>query len=412
MDNSILNSLWMIISILLVLAMIPGLAFFYGGLSRAKHSVNTMFMNFIVMGPLCIIWLVFGFSFVFSTSFGGFIGDFNYLGLQNLPNNFSGIPSVIFVLFQMAFSFIACAIISGAIIERTRHKFWMYFSVLWTILVYYPVAHWVWAQGGWIEEMGGKDFAGGLVVHISSGASAFILAKSLGRRLDFFKLKKPYNLGFVFLGSALLWLGWFGFNAGSALAFDSVAVNSIVTTLVASLTSMIAWYYMDMVFTPHKPTTKGINIAIICGLVGITPSAGFVGLWDSALIGLIVAVVGNIGIRYFHSVVRIDDALDVFISHGFCGFVGALLTGVFAHNAVNAGIDNGIYYGGNWTIFKANLIGSIVVIIYSMLITKLIYSVLNKFVAKARLDEAEEEIGSDISIHGEHVLNYKNDMDY
>jgi Amt family ammonium transporter len=412
MDNTILNSLWMIICILLVLVMIPGLAFFYAGLTRAKHSVNTMFMSFIVMGPLCLLWLILGFSLVFSNSFSGIIGNFNYLGLQNLPKMFSGVPSVIFVLFQMAFSFIACAIISGAIIERTRHKFWMYFSVLWTLFVYYPVAHWVWAQGGWIEELGGKDFAGGLVVHISSGASAFILAKSLGRRLDFFKLKKSYNLGFVFLGSALLWIGWFGFNAGSALAFDSVAVNSVVTTLVASLTAMLAWYFMDMVFTPHKPTTKGINIALICGLVGITPSAGYVGLWDSALIGLIVAFVCNIGVRYFHSVVKVDDALDVFISHGLCGFVGALLTGVFAHNAVNGSIDNGIIYGGSWSIFNANLIGSIIVMIYSMIVTKILYIIIDKFIAQARLDQSEEEIGSDISIHGEHVLIIKNDMEY
>jgi len=412
MDNAVLDSFWMIICILLVMAMIPGLAFFYAGLTRAKHSVNTMFMSFIIMGPLCLLWLFFGFSFVFSHSLGGFIGGFDYLALQNLPKTFSDLPSIIFVIFQMLFSFIACAIISGAIIERTRQKFWIYFSILWTLLVYYPVAHWVWAQGGWIEEMGGRDFAGGLVVHITSGASAFILAKSIGRRLDFFKLKKSYNLGFVFLGSAMLWIGWFGFNAGSALAFDSVAVNSVVTTLIASLTSMIAWYLMDMIFTPHKPTTKGLNIALICGLVGITPSAGYVGLWESAFIGIFVAWICNIGIRYFHSVIKVDDALDVFISHGFCGFVGALLTGVFAHEAVNSNIGNGIYYGGDWSIFKANFIGSIVVMIYSMIITKAIYVFLNKYIAQARLDQSEEEIGSDISIHGEHVLIINNDMEY
>lgn len=412
MDLKILNSFWMVFSILLVLGMIPGLAFFYGGLSRAKHSVNTMFMSFIIMGPLCLLWLFFGFTFVFGESLHGVLGNLNYFALQNLPSNIGEIPSILFIFFQMIFSFIACAIISGAIIERVRQSFWFIFAIFWTLLVYYPVAHWVWGDGGWIEQLGGKDFAGGLVVHITSGASAFMLAKSIGRRLDFFKLKKSYNIGFVFLGMSFLWLGWFGFNAGSALAFDSIAVNSIITTLTASLTSLLAWYFMDLIFTPHKPTAKGLNIAVICGLVGITPSAGFVGLWESAFIGIVVAWICNIGIRYFHSVIRVDDALDVFISHGFCGIVGALLTGIFAHNAVNSSISNGIFYGGDWTIFNANLIGSLIVMIYSMFMTKILYVLINKFITKARMDNEEEEIGADISMHGEHILIIKNDMEY
>lgn len=411
MEIKVLNSFWMVISILLVLAMIPGLAFFYGGLSRAKHSVNTMFMSFIVMGPLSLLWLFFGFTLVFDETVFGVIGGLNYFALRNLPVNYSDLPSILFIIFQMVFSFIACAIISGAVIERIKQGFWFLFSIFWTLLVYYPVAHWVWGTGGWIEELGGKDFAGGLVVHITSGASAFILAKCIGRRLDFFKLKKSYNIGFVFLGMSLLWLGWFGFNAGSALAFDSVAINSVITTLLASLTSLLAWYFMDLIFTPHKPTAKGLNIAVICGLVGITPSAGFVGLWESALIGVVVAWSCNIGIRYFHSVIRVDDALDVFVSHAVGGLIGALLTGIFAHSAVNSGVSDGVYYGSDWRIFNANLVGSIIVMIYSMIVTKIIFVVLNKFV-KARMDQSEEEIGADISIHGEHILIIKNDMEY
>lgn len=390
--------LWMALSVLLTLLMVPGLGLFYGGFCRAKHSVNAFFMCLFPVAPLLLMWFLFGYTFVFGKSLGGVIGGLDYLALNALPSVAQDFgSSLLFVLFQGLFSVLACAIISGAVVERIRHGFWMSFALLWTLLVYYPVAHWVWGEGGWIAALGGKDFAGGLVVHISSGASAFILAKSIGRRLDFFKLKQSYNLGTVFIGSTLLWVGWFGFNGGSALGFNPAAISAIVSTLCASVCALLSWYLLDLVFTPHRPSFKGLNIALICGLVAITPGAGYVDLWGGVVIGLLSGAICNIGARYFHSVIRVDDALDVFISHGLSGFIGALFVG--------------LWLGSDWGIFKANLIGSLAVMAYAMLVTKGIFIVLSKFIS-ARMDQKEEEAGADLSMHGERVLILKNGQEY
>ena len=400
-----INSLWMILSILGVFIMIPGIGLFYGGLVRSNHSVSTILKNYIVLGPCAFLWLFVGYSLVFSSDLGGIIGNLDLLFLNkylNVPNK------LLFVFFQMMFALLTVAIISGAVVERIKFKFWIFFGLFWSLLVYYPVAHWVWAENGWIAMLGGKDFAGGLVVHITSGCSAFVAAKAIGRREDFFKLKKSYNLGKVFLGSALLWLGWFGFNAGSSLEFNNISLYAFFNTFIAGSGAIVGWLLMDYVFTPHRPSAKGINIAIICGLVGITPAAGFVGLWESAAIGLITAWVCNIGIRYFHSVFKIDDALDVFVTHGIGGFVGAILTGVFASNLINPSVSGGML-SGDYSILKGNLIGGIVVAIYSMVITKLIIVILSK-ITPMRVDSEDESIGLDLTQHGENIIIIKDEV--
>lgn len=400
-----ISSLWLILSILGVFIMIPGLGLFYGGLVRSNHSVSTILKNYIVLGPCALLWLLIGYSLVFSSDMFGLIGSVEHVFLNGLLDQ---PKKLLFVFFQMMFSLITVAIISGAVVERIRFKFWVIFGLLWSLIVYYPVAHWVWGDDGWIALLGGKDFAGGLVVHITSGCSAFIAAKAIGRRKDFFNLKKSYNLGKVFLGSALLWLGWFGFNAGSALEFNNIAVYAFFNTFVAGSAAIVGWLIIDYTFTPHRPNAKGINTAIICGLVGITPAAGYVGIWESVFIGMITAGVCNIGIRYFHSVVKIDDALDVFITHGVGGFVGAILTGVFASKLINGSISGGALVG-DFSILKGNFIGAVVVAVYSIIATKIIIVILSKFTAM-RVESEDENIGLDLTQHGENILIIKSEV--
>lgn len=403
MDKTSLNQLWMLLCILAVFIMIPALGLFYGGFSRYKHSVSTIFKSFVVLGPCAFLWLFIGHSLSFSSDVFGLIGNFDMMFLNHISND---PKEYLFVFFQMCFSLLTVAIISGAVIERIRFKFWMFFTLFWSFLVYYPIAHWVWAEDGWIRTLGGIDFAGGLVVHISSGASALIFAKVIGRRLDFFNLKKSYNLSLVFLGTALLWLGWFGFNAGSALELNNTAIYAFINTFVAASSAISCWLIIDYIFTPHRPSAKGICIAIICGLVGITPAAGYVSLWSAFIIGLITALFCNIGIRYFHSVIKIDDSLDVFITHGFGGFIGAILTGVFANSTINGDISSGLI-DGNWDIIKGNFIGSFAVLIYSIIATRFILMILAK-ITPMRVSSEDETIGLDETQHGENILIIKN----
>lgn len=389
-----LNSLFMLLSIIAVFLMIPGLGFFYGGFARSQHSVSTILKSFIVLGPCALLWLFIGDSLVFSGNIAGLIGNLDNVFLKNIisdPNK------LLFSFFQLMFSLVAVAIISGAIIERINFSFWLFFAPAWLLLVYYPVAHWVWGSEGWIESLGGKDFAGGLVIHITTGFSAFIFAKNLGRRLDFFKLRRSYNIGLVFLGTTLLWLGWFGFNAGSALKLDNIATLAFINTFVATFSGITAWTLIDYIFTPHRLSAKGINIAIICSLVGITPSAGYVSILSAIIIGAITCIICNVGIRYFHTVIKIDDSNDVFISHGVGGFVGAILTGLFATNSINQVIPL------NHTILKANFISSIAVATYSIVATKIIILILSKFI-KFRVNKDDEETGLDLTLHGENII--------
>lgn len=390
-----IDHLWLLISILLVFTMIPGLGLFYGGFTRSHSSVSTILKSMVVLGPCTLLWPLVGDSLVFGEDHFGLIGSsFERLGLELI---YLSVDKSLFSLFQMLFSLVAVAIISGAIIERVNFKFWLFFAPLWLIVIYYPVAHWVWQENGWIAKLGGLDFAGGLVVHVTSGFSAVVLAKALGRRLDFFKLKKSYNVGLIFIGTAMLWIGWFGFNAGSAVKFNSVAVAAVINTLFASSGAIFAWILMDYVFTPHRVSAKGIATAIICGLVSITPSAGYVSLWSAILIGIFSAILCNFLMRYFHSVVKIDDSLDVFVSHGVSGAFGSIMVALFARSEV-ASISI-----ANMEVLKANLIGTLIVAIYSMLMTWILVKGISKVVA-IRVSEDYEKEGLDISLHGENIL--------
>ncbi len=385
----------MLISLLLVFIMIPGLAFFYAGYVRSHNSVSTILKTMIVFGPCALLWPVIGNSLVFGEDIRGVIGWSGDLFLQDLVQ--VSVERGLFSLYQLLFSIISVAVITGAIVERVKFSFWLIFAPLWIILIYYPVAHWVWNKNGWIAQLGGLDFAGGLVVHVTSGFSALIFAKMLGRREDFFKLKKSYNIGLVFVGVTLIWLGWFGFNGGSALAFDEVAITAVINTFVASSSAVTAWLILDYIFTPHRLYAKGVAASILCGLVAITPSAGHVTMYNAILIGAVVAFLCNFMMRYFHSVVKIDDSLDVFISHGMAGAIGAVLTGLFAKiNLLNKEIDTSI-------LLKANVIGTISVSIYAMVMTWLILKVLSRFMEMRVLPEHEKE-GLDVSMHGENIL--------
>lgn len=389
-----IDSLWMTLSIASVMLMIPGLGFFYTGFARSQHSLSSMMKCFIVLGPCSLAWVLIGDSLVFGESFLGVIGNASNIGLIKIYQN----PErLLFSIFQLLFSLIAVAIISGSVIERVRFNFWIVFAILWNFVVYYPVAHWVWGKEGWIEKLGAVDFAGGLVVHVTSGVSALVLAKKLGRRLDFFRLRKSYNIGMVFLGTTFLFLGWLGFNGGSALKFDHVATIAIINTIMSVFSGLTTWMIVDAIFTPHKITSKGVNIAVVCSLVGITPGAGYLSIYSALLIGATTSLISNLGIRYFHSVIKIDDSNDVFISHGIGGIVGAILTGLLASSSINPTLLEKNH------LLQANLIASFVVAVYSGIATTLLYSAISYFI-KPRVTRNDEDIGLDLTQHGENII--------
>jgi Amt family ammonium transporter len=375
--------------------MIPGMAFFYGGLVRSEHSVSTMLKNYIVFGPCALMWLFVGNSLVFSGDNWGLIGNVDFFDIESLT-----LKDSIFSLYQMMFSLLSVAIISGGIVERIRFKFWVMFGVAWSFFIYYPIAHWIWGDNGWIYNLGGRDFAGGLVVHISTGFTALVFAKKIGRRKDFFKLKKSYNIGLVFLGTAILWVGWIGFNAGSALAFDKVAIIAIINSFISVFAGITTWLIIDTNFTPHRVSAKGICISVICSLVGITPAAGYIPFWGALVIGSVTCVLCNFGIRYFHSIFKIDDTCEVFVTHGLGGIVGAVLTGLLASNTINVNIpiENSVLHG--------NIVGSVAVAIYSMIGTSLIIRVLSK-ITDMRVSNVNEDLGLDLTEHGESVIVVK-----
>lgn len=398
---------WVIVATALVFLMTPGLSFFYGGMVNRKNVISTMVQSFIAAGLVSVIWVVVGFSMSFGTSVGG-------LGIIGDPRTFfffkdvasSGpwpgttIPLLLFALFQMKFAVITPALVVGAVAERIRFTSYVMFMVLFCLLVYAPIAHWTWHPDGFLNKhFGVLDFAGGIVVHISAGCAALAGAIVLKRRKDHIEKKElePANIPFVLIGTGLLWFGWFGFNAGSSLAANSLAVSAFATTNTAAAGAGLSWIFFDVI-RGRKASALGFCIGAVVGLVAITPAAGFVGIPQSLFIGFIAAIISNICVHW-KSKTSIDDTLDVFPCHGVGGMVGMLLTGIFATTVVNpAGKDGWAY--GNFDLFKNQLFALLIVVAYSFTVSYLIFKLIN-LIHPLRVTEEEEALGLDITQHNE-----------
>jgi len=397
------DTAWLLVSTALVMLMTPALGLFYGGLVREKNVLSTIMHSFFLLALVSIVWALFGYSLAFGPSQGGFIGGLDWVGLNGVgqePNADYAptIPALVFMIYQMMFAVITPALISGAFAERKRFKAFVIFSFFWLLLVYIPVAHWVWAVGGWIRTLGALDFAGGTVVHITSGVSALVCAIVLGRRLGYGKEPmQPHNVTMTVIGTALLWFGWFGFNAGSALGAGGLASAAFVNTHLAAAMGALVW--MTASWIRHRqPSVLGASAGAVIGLVGITPAAGFVTPMASIIIGAAASIAGFIVVEQFMRG-RVDDALDVFGVHGVGGIVGALLTGVFATTTVNpAGFDGLLY--GNPGQLVTQIIAVVVVVAYSALITWGLLAAINATVG-IRVTDDEEVRGLDLSQHGE-----------
>ncbi|MBW8861209.1 MAG: ammonium transporter [Acidobacteria bacterium] len=402
------DTAWMLISTALVLLMTPALAFFYGGLVRSKNSLNTMMMSFISLGFVAVLWALVGYSLAFSTG-NNWIGDLSNVflkgvGLDVRPT--TTIPHALFMSYQGTFAIITAALISGAIVERMRFSAYVTFISLWAVVVYSPIAHWVWG-GGWLAKMGALDFAGGTVVHVNAAVAAFAAAIVVGQRSDYKKASiLPHNVPFVLLGAGLLWFGWFGFNAGSALAAGPIAALAFVTTMLAPAATLVVWTIIDVLRT-GKPTSVGAATAIVVGLVAVTPAAGFVSPMSALALGGLAAFPSYFAIQ-FRSKTSLDDSLDVVAAHGVGGTVGALLTGVFAEKALN-GVADGVLFGNpRQLLIQAAAV--LAAIVYSGTASFLLLKAI-ALVMPLRATTEEEASGLDISLHGEDAYLHDGGMD-
>lgn len=414
MDTSVIldsgHTAWMIVATLLVFMMtIPGIALFYGGLVRQKNMLSLVMQSLAIAGVVSILWVAFGYSLAFGTGYEGSgffkygIGGFdkvmlNGIGLDTLTA--TGIPEMLFVMFQCMFALITPALILGAFAERVRFAGFLCFTVLWSILVYMPMAHWVWG-GGFLMEMGAVDFAGGTVVHINAGVAALVMALMVGRRKDYRAGRPitPHNIPFVFLGTALLWLGWFGFNAGSGLAADGLAANAFLVTHIATCMAAVTWAAIDWVVN-KKCTTVGACTGAVAGLVAITPAAGSVDLVGALFIGLITSPVCFWMVAVVKPKFGYDDALDAFGVHGVGGIIGSVLTGVFATQFVTGegGVQGALY--GDWNQLWIQIAATVISMVFSAVMTFVLFKVVDKLVG-IRVDKRVEEEGLDIYEHGE-----------
>ena len=396
------DTAWVLISTLLVLLMsIPAVAFFYGGLSKKKNVLNTMFLSFIAFSILSVIWVIFGYQFAFGEpSLYGFIGSpTNFLlkgiGLNDLTGS---IPTLVFIMFQCAFAGLTAALISGALVGRMKIKAWVIFVPIWACLVYIPIAHWVWG-GGWLMQMNALDFAGGTVVHINSGVSALAVALVLGKRKDTSLI--PHNLGYAVLGAALLWFGWMWFNGGSGLAADGLAANAIIVSNVSAATALIVWTILDT-YIVGKPTVLGAISGAVAGLVAITPAAGFVDVSGALIIGAVAPFVSYFAIYMLKAKMGYDDALDVWGIHGMSGIWGAIATGIFAVPAI--GGTAGLLYGNPGQVL-IQVISVIATMIYAFTISFVLAKILDKAMGGIRVEESEEIGGLDTNLHEESAYN-------
>lgn len=398
------DTAWVLVSAALVLMMVPALAFFYGGMVRKKNILSTLNLNFIIMALISIQWVLYGYSLVFGSDVNGLglIGGVNFLGLTGVGGApdvtyAATIPHLAFAAFQMMFAIITPALITGAFVERVRFKTFLIFSLLWSTLVYDPVAHWVWGDGGLFRRLGALDFAGGTVVHITAGFSALAFALVIGARKGFGKRSfEPHNIPYSVLGAGLLWVGWFGFNGGSALAANATAVNAFVTTNTAAAAAGIVWMFLS--WQDNKPSVLGIVTGAVVGLVAITPAAGYVTPLAAIVIGGAAAPISYYAIR-LRQRLNLDESLDVWACHGMGGTWGALATGLFASKAVNPAGADGLFYG-NPAQLLIQLATAGAIIVFAFGVTYLISRLLAS-TARLRVSENEEEVGLDISEHGE-----------
>ena len=386
----------MLISTALVLLMTPALGFFYGGLVRSKNALNTMMMSYIALGFVGILWALLGYSLAFTTG-NDWLGDLSNVFLKGVGLEPLGtIPHALHMAYQATFCIITAALISGAIVERMRFSAYVLFISLWSIVVYAPIAHWVWG-GGWLAKWGALDFAGGTVVHVNAGVAALVAAMVVGKRQEYPSSSlHPHSVPFVLLGAGLLWFGWFGFNSGSALAASPIAGLAFVTTMLAPAATLVVWTFLDYMRS-GKPTAVGAATAIVVGLVAITPAAGFVSPMSAIALGAIAAIPSYIGL-IIRAKTSLDDSLDVVAAHGVGGTVGALLTGVFADKAIN-GVQSGLLFGnpGQMGIQAAAILAAIV---YSGVLSFVLLKIVGVIIP-LRPSRSDEMTGLDVSMHGE-----------
>ena len=402
------DTAWMIVSTALVMMMTPaGLALFYGGLSRYKNLLNTIAMTMVAYCLGSVIWVMWGYTLAFGPSQAGLVGGLDYLFLNGIGvDSLSGsIPTYVFLLFQMTFAGITVALVLGSIVDRMKFSSWVVFTILWLTFIYSPVAHWAWG-GGWMGEMGALDFAGGTVVHINAGVAGLVLSMMVGKRIGYGKdAMFPSSITLTALGAALLWFGWFGFNAGSELAADGVAGSAFLVTNTSAAMGALAWMGAEWAVT-RKPTVLGLASGIVAGLVAITPAAGFVNMPASLVIGLFAGILGYVSVSKLKNTLGYDDSLDAFGVHGLCGIWGALATGIFANPAVTEGA-RGLFYGNPGQLWVQFL--SIIGTAAFSAVGTLIVAYLTKLITGGlRVDPEEEIAGLDNAQHGERAFEIQN----
>jgi len=408
------NTGFMMICTALVFIMTPGLAFFYGGLVRRKNVCSTMMACVAIMGLSVVMWTLFGYSLAFGGNHGGIIGDFRWTALNGVgweAGPYSDtIPHLVFAAFQMMFAMITPALITGAVVGRMKFKALFAFIALWSVIVYYPMAHMVWGEGGFLASIGSVDFAGGNVVHISSGVSALVLAIYLGRRKGYEQTSyRIHNIPFVALGASLLWFGWYGFNAGSALAADGLAAHAFMTTSISAAAALLSWMLIDTAKN-GKPTLVGACTGLVIGLVAITPGAGFVPVWSSFIIGALVSPICYFTMHLVKHKLKIDDALDAFGCHGIGGVWGGIATGLFGQSSINSVARwDGLVFGET-RLFTAQVISILVTIAVAVVGTLICIGIVRIF-TKLRVEPKEELIGLDITQHGESAYPSFNGLD-
>ncbi|MCZ3364957.1 MULTISPECIES: ammonium transporter [Methanobacterium] len=396
------DTAWMLISTALVILMtIPGVALFYGGLIRKENVLNTMLLSFVTFAIVSVLWFIYGYDLTFGADMWGVIGSitnpvFNgVLESKSLATLAPTIPTGLYAIFQMTFAAITVALISGAVVERMKFSAWLAFVPVWLTLVYVPVAHWMWG-GGFLAQMGALDFAGGIVVHLTSGIAALALVLVLGARKDIRLL--PHHLGYSVMGAGLLWFGWFGFNAGSALSAGDLAVSAMIVTNTSAAVGMIAWMLMDKLKT-GKPTLLGALSGAIAGLASITPAAGYVNITAAIIIGFFASIFAYNAVSWLKPRLGYDDALDVFGIHGICGITGAVAIGIFANPLINSVTTGGILFG-NFNLLGVQLLAIAVVAVYSFVLTVVIAKIIDKIIGLRVTDEHEVQ-GLDVNLHEE-----------
>ncbi len=398
------DTAWMIVATALVMVMTPaGLALFYGGMSRSKNLLNTYAMTFVAYCLGSVIWMMWGYTIAFGPDQAGLVGGLENLFLRGIGvNSLSGtIPTYLFVVFQMTFAGITVALVLGSIVDRMKFSSWIVFTVLWLTVVYSPICHWVWG-GGWMSKMGALDFAGGTVVHINAGVAGLVLSLVVGKRIGYGKEAMfPSSISLTALGAALLWFGWFGFNAGSELAADGIAASAFLVTNTSAAMGALAWMFTEWV-VKKKPTVLGIASGVVAGLVAITPAAGFVGMSASLIIGLVAGILGFFSVTVLKQKLGYDDSLDVFGVHGMCGVWGALATGIFANPAITQGAKGLVFGNPKQLLIQAiSIVGTAS---YTAIATLIVVYITKFITGGLRVDEENEILGLDNTIHGERAF--------